>query len=534
MKTIFDIFKRYLPAAKREFMVTVFYILCITALEAGLTLLMRWVIDETAVRSEVSFLVLCLLGFLALLVVDSLFSIARYKAQDLYAGAFLGAMRRELFASVSKMDYEKILQMGKDRLKNILYMDALNVFRTVCHQTGTLLLNLVLIISFLLVSVWVDFRLALILLAVAVGGFAISYFSRKQIIRLSAGVNEKMKRDNAVINEYVDSIELVKTHSILDYFQKKQQDSLQDFIRTSVKADAPIEGVNRISTNYHQLVYLAIAAILGMSRVESAGNMVFFLFATEKIIGFSQEIEAILYAMMRTAPSFENVSGLLENEHVEGNEEISTVEKIEFRNVSFSYSSQSEPVIKNENQTFNLGDVVYLHGANGSGKSTFVKLLTGLLKPVEGEIYLNGVPMRNIKRECVNKNILYISQDEILLNDSLKTYLEEISGKHLSDDEFTELLGKVKLQDAADEIRHEGMSLSGGQRKKLLLAKLMLSWEETPIIILDELENALDADTREIVDAVEKQIYEKRDEHIIFIISHTDDMQGVANRRIEF
>lgn len=533
MRTTFNIFKRYLPIAKREFLITFFYILCITALEAGLTLFMRWVIDETAFRSEVSFLMLCLLGFLALLVVDSLFSIARYKAQDLYAGVFLGAMRSELFQSVYMMDYKKILLMGKDRLKNILYMDVLNVFRTVCHQTGTLLLNLVLIISFLMVSAWVDIRLALILLVVAVGGFVISYFSRKQIISLSAGVNEKMKQDNAVINEFVDSIELVKTHSISDYFQKKQEDSLQDFISTSIKADAPIEGVNRISTNYHQLVYLTIAAILGMSMKQSAGNMVFFLFTTEKIISLSQDIETILYTMMRTAPSFKNVSGLLDMSE-DGVEEIGSVENIEFRDVSFSYGSQSEPVIKNENLTFRLGDVVYLQGANGSGKSTFVKLLTGLLKPEKGEIYLNGVPMKEIKRECISKNILYISQDEILLNDSVKTYLEEISGKKLSDDEFIELLDKVKLQDVDKEIRHEGMSLSGGQRKKLLLAKLMLGWEEKPIIVLDELENALDVDTREIVETLEKMIYEKRGEHIVFAISHTGDMQGLANRKIEF
>ncbi|MCD8380429.1 MAG: ABC transporter ATP-binding protein/permease, partial [Lachnospiraceae bacterium] len=458
----------------------------------------------------------------------------KYRAQERLGGVFLEAVRTDLFRAMEKADYESLLQIGKDKLKHILYSDVLDVFRIVGNYVGYILLNVVLLISFLVVSAWINPVLAVFLLVAAILGFAISWFTRKKIIKLSSSVNGKMKEDNAQLNQFVDSIELVKTHSLTDYFVEKQKNSLWNFINTSIKTDAAVTGLSTLSSNYYQLVYLAIAAYLSMTMTgNDAGSLAFFLFATQKVISFSNNLETAIYMVLRMAPSFGNVERLLNAEVQDGETEIDGIESMEFQDVSFAYGEDKEYFIKNQSQRFERGDVVRLTGANGSGKSTYVKLLVNLLKPKEGKFTINGLPAEQIKRESLYKHIVYISQDEVLLNDDGKTYLEKITGKTLTDEKYHELLAEVKLSGDIPAIEMGGKNLSGGQRKKLMLINLLLRWEDASVIILDEVENALDADTRNFANALIDLIYQHREDHIIFRISHLDGEETGANKFIQ-
>lgn len=341
-----------------------------------------------------------------------------------------------------------------------------------------------------------------------------------------------MKADHAELNDFVDSIELVKTHSLGDYFIERQKKSLWGFINASLDADAVVVGLNTLSTNYYQLIYLGVAAFLSMTvSGNDAGSLAFFLFATQKIISYSSNLESAVYMVMRMAPAFGNVNKIFETEASDGETEIDGIDRIELKGVSFSYNGGEDYVIKGQSQVFEKGDIVRLSGANGSGKSTYVKLLVNLLKPTEGELLVNGMPAEEIRRESLYKHILYISQDEILLNDSAKNYIEEITGVKLSDGDFSNLLKQVDLPKDLPDIEMGGKSLSGGQRKKLMLINLILRWQGSSVIILDELENALDAGTREFAGELLNTIYKDRANHIIFRISHIDDSVA-SNKQI--
>ncbi len=533
MKTVFETIRKYLPRAKKQFAAVIIYVLVITALEASLTVLMSSIISEAEVRGTVTFLLLALGGFLILLLLDCLLSIGKYRAQDRLGGAFLEAMRTDMYRAVEKADYQSLISIGKDKLKHIFYSDVLDVFRIVGNYIGYILLNLVLLISFLVISAVINWELAVFLLLAAIVGFAISWFSRKMIMKRSSGVNQKMKADHNELNDFVDSIELVKTHSLGDYFVERQKKSLWGFINASLDADAVMVGLKTLSTNYYQLVYLGVAAFLSMTvNGSDAGSLAFFLFATQKIISYSSNLETALYMVMQMAPSFGNINKVFETKQENGETEISDIDKIELKNVSFSYTGDSDYVIKSQSQTFEKGDIIRLSGANGSGKSTYVKLLVNLLKPTDGELLINGIPAEEIRRESLYNHILYISQDEILLNDSAKNYVEQITGVKLTDDDFSSLLKQVDLPEDLPDIEMGGKNLSGGQRKKLMLINLILKWQGSSVIILDELENALDAGTREFADELLNTIYKDRENHIIFRISHIDNGSALVNKQI--
>ncbi|MCD8325384.1 MAG: hypothetical protein LUC90_01505 [Lachnospiraceae bacterium] len=329
MKIIFKMFARYTSQAKGRFCLMLLFTFSLTGLETGLALLMRDIISAAEINGTLQFLLLSVLGFALLLGLDSLLSIGRYLSCDLFGESFIGALRADLLRAVESADYEAILGIGRDKLKNILYYDTLNVFRTVGFQMETIFMNAILLLAFLAVAAYVNPLLSLILLTATVVGFLISFFSRKYIVRVSSGVNAQMKADNAVLNEFSDSLELVKTHSISDYFLQKQDKSFKAFIKASLRADAPIVGISSLETNYHQLVYLGIAAYLSMVLGgDGAGDLVFFLFATEKVISLSTSLESSLYAILRMAPSFVNARMLLDMEQPDGDVSVDSIDTI--------------------------------------------------------------------------------------------------------------------------------------------------------------------------------------------------------------
>jgi putative ATP-binding cassette transporter len=156
--------------------------------------------------------------------------------------------------------------------------------------------------------------------------------------------------------------------------------------------------------------------------------------------------------------------------------------KIEFRDVEFSYIDKlSETAFKAGpfNFTLNSGDLVILTGGNGSGKSTFMKLLAGLYKPASGEIVLNGTRVSDDNYESYRSLITAIFPDFHLF---LRLY-------GIPDPDYTELnqlLTQFRLQDKTrlTDGEFRTVDLSSGQRKRLALIVSLL--EKRPILLLDE------------------------------------------------
>jgi putative ATP-binding cassette transporter len=157
-------------------------------------------------------------------------------------------------------------------------------------------------------------------------------------------------------------------------------------------------------------------------------------------------------------------------------------EKIELRNIEFSYVDKwSEAVFKVGPVDFTLqsGDLVFITGGNGSGKSTFLKLLSGLYKPDSGEIMLDGVRINDTNRDTYRSLIAAIFVDYHLFH--------QLYGIPDPDPaEIDRLLTQFRLLDKTGLTNGEfrTLDLSGGQRKRMALIVSLL--EKRPILILDE------------------------------------------------
>ena len=190
---------------------------------------------------------------------------------------------------------------------------------------------------------------------------------------------------------------------------------------------------------------------------------------------------------------------------------------IKFRNVSFSYENDSKKYeIKDLNLTINKGQVVGIIGKTGSGKSTFVDLLMGLLKPTKGEILIdenNLYDEKNYKTlSSWRSAISHVPQDIYLSDNSIE---ENIAfGENLSQ------ISRIKVKKAAKFAQIEsfianlpekygtyvgerGIRMSGGQRQRIAIARAI--YKNSKILVLDEATSALDTKTeREVMSSINK------------------------------
>lgn len=535
MKDFFRYVHRFFRKYRSSFLKSLAYVLLLTGFQVFLPISLRWFIGEVEAKQTISFLGMGIFAYACYLLMANLTDIGWAMSLNKLGGKIMQGIREDLFITISKADYEDLLNIGKDKLKNILFMDTLNVFSSVAHQSIQIISNLILLIVFLIVSAYLNLKLTLILFIASIIGFLISFLSRKAISNSSREVNAKMKADNRMLNEYIDALELVKTNNLDSYFLEKNKTSLWSFINTSTQVDKKQIFLKNLIKHFHKLVSIGLVAYLSMTtKGDSAGNLVFYLFVSDMVLQNSQEIESSIYSLMKMLPSFEHIDMILNMKQHTGNEKIGLVKTIDFYNVNFYYGdNNNKMVIKDFNKSFKSGDIVRISGINGGGKSTFVKLMVGLLYPQKGEILINGISLNDIAPECLKQQIVYIDQDEVILNDTIKNYIEAISGQSILDNELNELIELVKFDNEIKEVSQSGRSLSGGQRKKLLMMKLLLRYKFASIIILDEIEAGLDAETKDITLKLEKDILSQQKDCIIFKISHEATQNDFYTKTIE-
>jgi ATP-binding cassette subfamily C protein len=178
---------------------------------------------------------------------------------------------------------------------------------------------------------------------------------------------------------------------------------------------------------------------------------------------------------------------------------------VEFRNVTFGFSPVSPPLIEDLSFTMLPGQRVAFVGGSGSGKSTIVRLMTGLYKPLSGEILFDGISASSLSREVLANSLAMVDQDVTLFHASVRENLT-LWDPTVPPERITRACSDA-LIDGVINALPEGIStgllegaanLSGGQRQRLEIARALAS--DPSVLVLDEATNALDAETERLVD----------------------------------
>lgn len=300
-----------------------------------------------------------------------------------------------------------------------------------------------------------------------------------------------------------------------------------------------------------QTIWWKLAADIGEALVE-LGALIWIVL---QIIDRAQPVGQFLYVQQLVGRAISQTSGLA-NQLGQVDEDLANVvdyqrfmdiveapsrlqeldhipSVIEIDNVTFRYPKVETEVLSKVSLTIKRGQHIAIVGENGAGKSTFIKLLMGLYDPTEGEIRIDGKPLREIQTETWHRHIGLLGQD--FANYYFATINENVVfgdvEKQTDDIKLKEALDKAQFTEVVSRLEHGGNTfierwmakdndeatateLSGGQYQRLALARNF--YRDSPIVILDEPTSAIDA----LAEArIFKYLFAEKDKTII-TISH--------------
>jgi ABC-type multidrug transport system fused ATPase/permease subunit len=178
-------------------------------------------------------------------------------------------------------------------------------------------------------------------------------------------------------------------------------------------------------------------------------------------------------------------------------------DSIVFENVSYSYSEDAQPVLKNFSVSIPHGQRVAIVGPNGSGKTTLVSLLPRLLTPQSGAVRIDGTDIASVDLSSLREQLGVVTQDTVLFRGTIESNIR--FGKEASREEVV----NVAKQAHADifinsidgqydaEVYEHGTSLSGGQRQRLAIARALL--RNPSIMIFDEATSQIDSESESLI-----------------------------------
>lgn len=201
------------------------------------------------------------------------------------------------------------------------------------------------------------------------------------------------------------------------------------------------------------------------------------------------------------------------------------IDKIEIRNLCYSYENNEGLAIDNINMTINKGEKIGIVGKVGSGKTTLMNIIAGFYAVPENKVYINGTDINEYSRESIFNNIGYSMQKNIITDDTIKNNIDIVN--EWTDEKVEEISEKAKIledirtmQDGFEtKIGENGIKISGGQKQRIQIARNLLNVRS--VNIFDDTLSALDVDTeKKVLEEIEKQI----GNNILILISNKISM----------
>ena len=322
---------------------------------------------------------------------------------------------------------------------------------------------------------------------------------------------ERMGEMVSVMEESLSGVKAIKSYNALDYIKTKfhtinadMSNILLSMARKQQLASPMSEflGITAIS------IVLVFGGSLVQSEALSAAGFVAYIAAfsqlTRPLRSFIDQFANINQGIAAGERIFSIIDAKSEVEDKpEAKDLASFSDKIEFRDVSFSYDGQRE-VLHNVSFEVKKGETIALVGPSGGGKSTLSELIPRFYDPAAGCLYVDGVPLKDYSQESIRAHMGIVSQDTILFNDTIRNNIA--MGRENATEE--QIIAAAKVANAHDfiletengydtNIGDRGMKLSGGQRQRLSIARAVLKNPE--ILILDEATSALDTESEKLV-----------------------------------
>ena len=370
--------------------------------------------------------------------------------------------------------------------------------------------------------------IALVPLLVAILVIVFNFAMQVPISNLSKKNIENIQAKHSFLVETIQGSEMIK----LSNARSTKLFNWRNIIALTDSVTHKIQSLNVFSMNLSQTVIQFVTLLVifvGVFEIAnknlSVGGLIAVTILASRAMVPVIQVSMTVIKLKEIKESLNNINDFwhlpLENDK---NIEIGLGEikgNIEFKNVDFYYKNSKYPSLDNCNIKIKEGEKVGIIGQTGAGKSTFLRILTGLDAPTKGSVYLDGHEISTIHTIEIRQNIGVMPQEPFLFSGTLKENIElatPVSKKKLMElIKITGLEDLVKKSGQGDglQVGERGSNLSVGQRHLVALARALIN--NPPILILDEPTTGLDVGLEKTLISHMKQVLENK---TLIVITH--------------
>ena len=438
-------------------------------------------------------------------------------------------LKKNLFGYYAGLDYQYFIKHNTGHYVNVLngqvnkFIQSFNVFSM--FSAGIITTAVYLGIALYLNAGFT---------AMALGAAGILLFFLKYVSRYSKKLSIKTSQETSNLNKFlVQTLHAMKYLQATGRFQhlsknvKKSIDKLAGLRFRLLTANA---FVGAIREPFVIFVIIGVVVIqvewLNQAIAPIIVTLLLFYRSMNQLIGVQNKWQQL----MNTVGGVEMV--LDEFDRVQANQEVSGVtqpaqlqEGLRLENVSYAYHDKS--VLKDLNMTIPKNQTVAFVGESGAGKSTLTDLLSLVLKPQQGDIYIDGVSSRELDYKAWRQKIGFVPQDTVVFDDSVANNISLWTGDFKKEESCWEKVMEAARKAHCEHFIQEmpkgyqttigdrGVRVSGGQRQRLSIAREL--FKDPELLILDEATSALDTESEQ---EIQKSIDELKGKMTVVIIAH--------------
>ena len=368
-----------------------------------------------------------------------------------------------------------------------------NLHEIISDVIITLIIDSFLAIISFIVLYFINSKLLLILLFFTFLFIIICIITNKLIYKMIRKNIESNEQFNDSVVENCNAFESIKNNNIEAYTLDKLDDNTVNYIKTNFCIISTMNIINNIKNltidlMYYFLITLGIYLIIKnkltlISFITFESILVYLIDPIRNIMNLFPKLNYLKASLEKIVEFLDLPSEKLENE------ESITFGDISISNLSYSYNDYHN-ILSNINVIIKKGSHVMIRGKSGVGKSTLCKLLNRTYEYTNGEIKIGNINIKDIPLKTLRNNILYLSQNEFLFNDTIKNNI--ILDKEFDLEKFQKISEICNLEEIINKkaLRYETFidkdfsNLSGGEKQRIILARAL--YHDFEILILDE------------------------------------------------
>ncbi|WP_374406894.1 lipid A export permease/ATP-binding protein MsbA [Hydrogenophaga sp.] len=468
-------------------------------------------------------------------------------------------LRRAMFAKLNDAQMTLFARQSASKLSNTLVYEVQTGSTLLVNALLTLTKDSLTMLALLGYLMFLNWKLTLIVLFLFPALVVVMRVLSRRLYRLTKSSQQATDELAYVVEENALAHRMVRLHGAQARQSERFEGLSLGLRRLALKSTVAQAAMTPLT---QMLAAAALSAVIAVALWQSSrsgvtvGNFVAFVTAMLMLVAPIRHLAEIAGPITRGLAALERGLELIEDtpEQTGGNHQTDRVQgAIDFQDVWVRYPSRDDEATGDDavNRTalcgvslqVQPGEVLALVGPSGSGKTTLVNLLPRFVEVLHGAVRLDGVALPDWDLRCLRRQFAMVSQDVIMLNDSLaaNVALGEADAT-VDEDKVLAALESANLGELVSRlprgihstVGHNAAELSGGQRQRLAIARAI--YKDAPVLILDEATSALDNESERLVQDALGRLMKGRTTlivaHRLSTIEHADRVAVLANGQI--